>query len=296
VIIVRVRGGLGNQLFQYAAGRALSVRTGRQLLLDTSWFDRVPTGSTNRRLYLFEFDIEAAAAKTRDVRLAKGKTLIQKLSRRVSGMDRRRAKVIDDASKYFAADNDSSSRLLYLSGYWQSEDYFVPIAETIRRELRIKRRIDTAASALLNETSDSVCVHVRRGDYVSNPGLTEVFARCPIEYYERAMDLMRTRLRDPRFFVFSDEPEWVSHRFPQSESVRIVDSREFADATLTDFSLMMGCRHFIVANSTFSWWAAWLGAYGRKLVVAPRMWFADQYDTAGNVVPSGWLRVENKVK
>ena len=274
MVIVRLMGGLGNQMFQYAAARATSLRTGAPLRLDLSWFGDEGSRATPRREYELEpFELSAEIASDEEI--------ARTLRRRIL---RRRPRILADPTLRFdprvlAADD------VRLIGYWQTEKYFADRADTIRRDFALP-----AADAALEErlaSVESVSVHVRRGDYTTDPTLTSELGVLPLEYYEAAVDRIRRSLSRPEFFVFSNDPDWCSHNLRLDERHTFMPPRRSHD----DLRLMSMCRHHVVSNSSFSWWGAWLREGRDSFVAAPRRWFlTSRFDTR-DLVPERWLRI-----
>lgn len=176
-----------------------------------------------------------------------------------------------------------------LDGYWQDERYFSDIRNKLLDEFTFKKAPDARNLEALSciKSVNSVCVHVRRGDYVTD--LPKEFGICDTGYYLRAFDYIRGRVDNPVFFVFSDEPEWAASHFPRMERLRII-SHNTGKNDPEDMRLMMHCRHFIIANSSFSWWGAWLAKSEDKIVIAPEVWFvASKYGS--HRAPDSWLRL-----
>jgi len=137
---------------------------------------------------------------------------------------------------------------------------------------------------------NAVCVHIRRGDYVSNPTTNQFHGNCSLEYYRPAMGIMALKVEDPNYFIFSDDPEWASDSLKGASSMTTVDHNK-ADRNYEDLRLMSLCKHHIIANSTFSWWGAWLCKYTGKIVIAPRRWFRDELLNTSDLIPTGWKRI-----
>jgi hypothetical protein len=290
MIIVRLRGGLGNQLFQYAAGRALALRVGTELKLDLAEFEQPgPRVYELHRFNVCESFLEPGEKRRigrwlRRRRHKWGRALdavwpwrvMRYVHDRETGFDPQVLRVRGDA---------------YLAGFWQREEYFADIAEVIRREFAFRAGPDERNATTLAEIAaggNAVCVHVRRGDYL-DPQMHSLFGLCGPEYYRRAMDLMRARVAGPRFFLFSDDPAWTRGNFDIDARTRLVD-HNVGSRDHEDLRLMAACRHFIIANSSFSWWGAWLSPFGEKIVVAPRIWLADAERSGFDPCPAGWIR------
>ena len=180
----------------------------------------------------------------------------------------------------------------YLAGFWQREEYFSEIADVIRKEFTFREPPNAQNAETLREIATSgnaVCVHVRRGDYLE-PQMHAFFGLCGLDYYRQAMELMRGRVNGPRFFLFSDDPAWARGHLHIDDRTRLVD-HNVGGQDHEDLRLMAACRHFIIANSSFSWWGAWLSAAAGKIVVAPKTWLADAKRIGFDPCPAGWIRI-----
>jgi hypothetical protein len=284
---VTLMGGLGNQLFQYAFGRALSLRSGLELRLSLAFLnDRAPRkGYTPRRYELDAFSIAAPTTEREAGALFRPGVLhrIEKrlrpgtrISPRGLGFDPLLLEAVDGA--------------IY-EGYFQSERYFADCRPILLHELSPRRPLspDSEDIARRIDETESVAVHVRRGDYVSNPAVNAAFGLCGLEYYREALDAMAGRLARPVFFFFSDDMEWVKNNLSTNAECHYVDHNR-REAAWEDLVLMSRCRNNIVANSTFSWWGAWLNDHPDRMVIAPDPWFASG-DVGDNIIPSGWKRL-----
>lgn len=178
----------------------------------------------------------------------------------------------------------------YLIGFWQSEKYFSNMEQILRKEFRFSKQ----PSGLNAEIADKICqnnavfLHIRRGDYVSHPDVAKFNGTCDQAYYERALSIVADKVSEPILYVFSDEPEWVRQNMHFPFPSTIIDHNGPDDAH-EDLRLMSLCRHAIIANSTFSWWGAWLIDSEDKVVVAPRKWFADPNIDTSDVIPDRWI-------
>jgi hypothetical protein len=171
-------------------------------------------------------------------------------------------------------------------GYWQSHRYFAPAEARVREAFRFRVPLPTAPAL---QSDESVAVHVRRGDYLA-PKRAARFGVLAPEYYTDAMALVAARVREPSFLVFSDDAAWCRDRFGGDDRVTIVapDGRD----PRRDLQLMAACRHHVVANSSFSWWAAWLGESADQVVVAPAGWHRDPSLRPDDLIRPGWLQLE----
>lgn len=296
MIIVKLWGGLGNQMFQYAAARRLSHINGEPLKLDTRWFGREAHGDTPRRYELGVFAIAADIATAGE-------------SRRMRGVDIRRwpkiVKRLMAAAGYAAPKNYVAERHfhfnpeilnlkgdIYLDGYWQSEKYFRDAGDVIRNDFRLKGPPDGVNTGVLQEIAgcESVSLHFRRGDYVTNANAAAHHGTASLDYYAAAIGAIGTRVVSPRFFVFSDDQSWVKRNLIIDFPVTYVEGNG-AEKAYEDMRLMSSCKHHIIANSSFSWWGAWLGANPDKIVIAPRQWFQGGDADTRDLLPEEWLRL-----
>lgn len=297
MIIVRLRGGLGNQLFQYAAGRALASHRGVELKLDLYTYTRHPY----RKFELGIFNIDAAEATRGEVHQFTGSNpIVRYLNKRNNYF--RCPGVFAQPHYHFYPDFFALPSNIYLSGYWQSEKYFDGIAELIRGQVTPKTPLDSRNADLQKtmQTQHSVAVHVRRGDYSSSP-YSSFFGVLPETYYAEAIAAVKQRAGNPAFYFFSDDIAWCKSNFGKS-GAEFIGHNTGADA-YKDMLLMASCKHNIIANSTFSWWGAWLNSNPEKVVIAPKQWFrsnfldkkepvyASRVYNTGDLIPEMWTRL-----
>jgi hypothetical protein len=181
---------------------------------------------------------------------------------------------------------------LYLDGHWQSEKYFKDIEQIVRKELTLKTILDTRNRVIADRicSSNSVSIHVRRGDYYHIPRVYEVHGVLPLDYYRKAISLVRTNVERPHFYVFSDEPEWARVNLDFVHPLTVVDTNT-TDQAHEDLRLMSLCKHHITANSTFSWWAAWLCTHSDKIVCVTERWFKKDGVNTQDLIPSSWIKL-----
>lgn len=285
MIIVKLQGGLGNQLFQFAAGLALARRHSTTLKIDTSFLNADPAGHyTKRYLELNVFDIALEEATEEDLRRfpLQENRYIRKLKEWLPvSFD---THVFNERGHHY---NTYFSRLpanTYLNGYWQSERYFKNCSTELRTLLRFKPGYVLCEAELERRiiNTNSVSVHVRRGDYVSLSAANSFHGVCGPDYYRKAMALFPA---DTTFYVFSDDLEWCRENLHSGYCMEFIETPN----AYTDFYLMSQCRHHIIANSSFSWWAAWLHNDDKKQVIAPRRWFASA--ATPDIYPDNWVRL-----
>lgn len=280
VIITNVRAGLGNQLFQYATGRALAEKTGARLLLD------VDTDSSDGRSFLLDsLAIPIRVGSKNDEQIAR---MPQRGIRRwLAGAGARAEISVFKESKFYAYDAriERIAPPVRLDGFWQSISYFPERKRALQRECQVQR-LPGPAIQLSRELArpESVCVHVRRGDYAAS----EIFRVLSPRYYKNAVGIVRSKVSKPTFFVFSDDPAWARSVMPLDDDVVFISDVLRTD-TLSDFALMRSCAHFIVANSTFSFWPAWLCEWSPSVVVTPSSWFKNDHWLADELREEWWL-------
>ncbi len=288
MIVIRVYAGLGNQMFQYAIGRALSLAKGEPLVLDLSWFSR----RSKKRFRPFSLDVFPLqyhlGTKSELKHFYPKRWLLQKAFRPFGRAVVYPDNYIKEPSFEFWSKFEEVSSDCYLHGFWQSEKYFLRYAEDIRVAFTFPCFSDVNNLELFQKISDqphSVSVHVRRGDYLLEDG----FVVCSHSYYDRAFRLLEERFGRLHYFFFSDEPEWVKKNFKMS-NMTVVSGNSGYDA-YRDMHLMSLCRHHIIANSSFSWWGAWLGRTG-GITIAPGEWFARSNGlNAKDIYCAHWLVV-----
>lgn len=281
-------GGLGNQLFQYATGRRLAELNGARLKLDLTAFDAYQLHS----YALHHFNIRAEIATRNELRIFQAirrSKVLRAIASAPPPALGKSAYVREESLRY----NERVQLIrgsIYLDGYWQSEMYFEPIRDQLRRELTVKTPPDAANRRVASAIKDgpSASIHVRLGDYLSDPLTRRTHGLVPAAYYEKAVARILTVDPDVRFFLFSDNPKEALKRIPLSAST--VESVAINDATrnFEDLRLMNLTKHHIIANSSFSWWGAWLSE-GSGITIAPQTWFADESLESSDVVPSDWI-------
>jgi hypothetical protein len=285
MITLRLLGGLGNQMFQYAAAKSLASRLDSPLLLDVHEFEHY--ADRNYDLHVFPEVKEKFCDKAQH-NLLYSKSKIAKLGRIIKGVQ-----IYEEPDFYFDPEFLRLTAPINLSGYFQSEKYFLESEKEIRTSFKWdERRLSESTRAYLQsiKAHHAISVHFRRGDYVSNQKTSEVHGTCDRAYYQNAIDFVIEKFSDSHFFVFSDDIEWVKSEqyFAGLDRTYVEKSDDMHDSE--EMFLMSQCRHNIVANSSFSWWGAWLNSAANKVVVAPQNWFnANDYD-ARDLIPESWFR------
>jgi hypothetical protein len=289
MIIVKIIGGLGNQMTQYAAGRNLSIINSTVLKLDTSAFEKYKLHSYSLDVFRLTENI-ATKAECDSIRFEK-RSLPEILIRKILCKPRRTKKsyILEDNYK-FDAGILSLKGDLYLDGYWGSEKYFSSIKDILMADFTLKNGMNQANADIYNKirSVNSVSYHIRRGDYVSNPE-TKAFHGVDLKkYYTDAVELIRQKTVNPHFFIFSDEPKWVYENFKGEFEFTVVDCNT-GRTGYEDMRLMSACNHNITANSSFSWWGAWLNPKPDKIVITPKKWWNAPSMNATDHIPESWI-------
>ena len=279
-IIMKLQGGLGNQMFQYAFGRALQCKIGAKLVLDTSDFKYDKAG---RKYALEPFnipkDIIIDSSGKYNIKYDQRKNWIIKFGVKFCPMlmynilSKLGIYIWEDI-KFNDVKVDENRETVYVHGLWQSEKYFGHIQTKIKNELQVKSTLSTIDMKLINnmQKENSVCVHVRRGDFLNS---NNKLYNCTNEYYEQAMKCIEEKISNPCYYIFSDDIEEVKEKFNFNKRKVVFINGKRSD--YEEFRLMYNCKSFITANSTFSWWASYLGSDGKN-VVTPKQWYTDETD------------------
>jgi hypothetical protein len=281
MIIVILQGGLANQMFQYAVGRQLAKLRETELQLDTSWYNRADQADgVGKRVYeLGPFAIEENIYKPTTTNRLKLKALGHGI-------------YSDDEQPYVfhkeVLDLPNNSRLF---GYFQNERYFPEIRDLLLKEFTLKAAPAGKNKSLLAEISanpQAVSLHVRRGDYVTSEKHGAHHGLKGLDYYLAAAKEVMKVAPKPTFYVFSDDIQWCKENIKLDAPTVYVDHNTYGG---DDMRLMRACHHNIIANSSFSWWGAWLGDNPDKVVVAPKQWVNNpDYDTS-DCLPKSWIRI-----
>jgi hypothetical protein len=283
MITTRIRGGLGNQLFQYCAGRALSLRHGVDLGLDLRDFDRPRAFKVG----LGHFNTQTVQTDLLPPCKEDG---VRALARFVKGGY---PKSYREASLGYDAQFETLGKHTHLKGYWQTERYFDAFEAEIRSDLQIITPPSAQNSEALSKiaAAPAVSLHIRRGDYVSNEKFNTAHGTCDLTYYARAANALAQQMGvDPVIFAFSDDPAWVAQNLKLPFETHYIDFND-GDHNYEDLRLMAACKHHIIANSSFSWWGAWLNPDPAKIVVGPTQWFADPGKSNPDILPKTWQTI-----
>jgi len=290
MIIVTLKGGLGNQLFQYAVGRHLAELHKSVLKLDISMFESYDLHTYS----IWPFNIREVIASPGEV-LALTNRRIGIVERTAARLFRRSPALAKThiQEKYFHFDPEilNSPDGIYLDGYWQSEKYFIDIADILRQEFTVKTLPSGKNKEMIEQidSCESICLHIRRGSYLM-PAHNPVHGICSLDYYFKGIESIAKVVKNPHYFVFSDEPQWARDNLKIPYPTTYVDHNE-ADKDYEELRLLSQCKHNIIANSTFSWWGAWLNQNSNKIVIAPKKWFKTNVYNTKDIIPEGWWQV-----
>jgi hypothetical protein len=287
MIIINLKGGAGNQLFQYALGRHLALKNNDALKLEIEGLDRAnKVGDIYRQFALDVFNIKKEIATAEEVKSLKYPYGILSKGWRWFSFH-----ILKKTHTLFEPSALNWTGDIFLDGFWQSSKYFEDIRNTLLEEFTLTAPFSPEASTFATKISENtaVSIHVRRGDYATNARVLKEFGVCSTEYYKKAMEHIETTVDSPTYFVFSDDIEWVKENLPVGEGAIFVTGKDIKDTE--EMMLMSQCQHNIIANSSFSWWGAWLNQNNNKIVVAPTPWFENQgYDKT--LIPESWTQLQ----
>jgi len=297
MIIVSLIGGLGNQMFQYALGRRLALKNKVDLKFDICELRKDPIIGTPRKYNLHCFNILEKFATPQEIQKYKGDNpgLLLKLIRIILGgttANRNKSFIVEKENFVFDKDVLQVDKNAYLQGYWQNEKYFRNIRDVLLEEFTVKHPPDKKNQDVLNQTNstNSVSIHVRRGDYVKDKRTNKHHGTCSLGYYKKAIEIIAKKIKNPYFFAFSDDIAWVKKNLQMKYPVYCVDNNN-DEHNYEDLRLMSACKHNIIANSSFSWWGAWLNKNPNKIVIAPKKWLNNSDIDTSDVTPKEWLRM-----
>jgi hypothetical protein len=290
-VIVKLQGGLGNQMFQYATARSLS-KDG-PVYFDLSFFSKNHFSTEN---------FTARDYKLNLFKKLKGKEFNQKLIRAITTKNKKYLfvkRLLPDHFKnitYLNDENISSYQpkyvSIYLDGYFQDPTHFESIRGILLSEFKfpeIPLNLNYLADKI-SRCQNAISIHVRRGDYLK-PAINDVHGVLSSNYYKNATDYMSAEVANPTYFIFSDDAEWCNVNLPFIHNEKYIVGQKYND--WVDMHLMSLCKHHIIANSSFSWWGAWLNQNPDKIVLAPESWHADKEvnERFRHIIPGNWMRL-----
>ena len=297
MIVIQLKGGLGNQMFQYAAAKALSIKNNCSIKIDLSFLENTRSFVTET-FTPREFELNIFHKINTEFITTKEKNKFFKESR-LNNLKMKLGityfKKYDEISLKYFDDYFHLKQPIFLNGYFASEKYFKQVESIIYQEYQFPSLMNDNANyafELSIKNNTSISVHVRRGDYLK-PKVLNFHGICDIIYYRNAIDMMKKIFPDSVLYFFSDDINWVNEHllslYPHSFLVNANSGKQ----SWKDMYLMSCCNHHIIANSSFSWWAAWLNKKTDKKVIAPKQWFADTIlnDQTVDFVPKQWIRI-----
>lgn len=294
MIIVKLMGGLGNQMFQYAAAKSLAERHKVQLKVDLSFLnDRsAKENFTFREYELGCFDVSIEIASEEEVSIFKRKNRLYCFIAPLLGISIP-VHYYEQSFNYNESFNEMPNEIL-LEGYFQSEKYFIQIRTLILANFRWRSPASGVNLNLIEniKSTNSVSLHIRRGDFADNKVINSFHGLCDINYYQRAITHINSITQNTTFFIFSDDINWAKKELGMTSKVIFID-HNIGKESFWDMRLMSLCKHNIIANSSFSWWGAWLNQNKEKIIIAPKIWFNNPIINlqTEDLIPSEWLRI-----
>lgn len=292
MIVIKLQGGLGNQMFQYAFGYCLSQSLKSELYFDGSFFDG-DHKLTERQYQLNLFNLNAKFPSGKQVGRFLTPTPLQKL---FSRLKLKKVYTYHENSLSFNKSFGEIKQPAHLTGFWPSENYFKQYEMQIRQQFTFKAPLNEQSKKLAADIStqnNTVSIHVRRSDYINSKTTNDIHGVCSLDYYKTAIEHISSKITNPDFYIFSDDIAWAKNTLlkllPQA---KLISHNTGADSW-QDLALMSLCKHQIIANSTFSWWAAWLNPNNQKTVIAPKKWFNtnNNYFDSADIIPNGWIKI-----
>jgi len=292
MIIIRLRGGLGNQMFQYALGKRIAHQLNTTVKLDLTSLLKTSNNEfvTNRDYQLDIFNVQPSFLIQPKVLRQLDKLGLNFVSQFLKGIKLLGIKKYKEKS--FTVEDwivkNPNDNTLY-SGYWQSEKYFESVDHLLRKDFQFKDTLSLQAQQIHDKIKsvNAVCVHIRRGDYVNNP----VFNNGSLDYFSNAADYIEQKEQNIHFFVFSDDPEWCKEKVKFKQDFTVVDYQTDKIKFKEDLHLMSSCQHFVMSASSFSWWTVWLSNTKDNIVIAPKVWFLNDYEDTRDLISKSWVRL-----
>lgn len=294
MIITNINGGLGNQMFQYAFGAALAKAYQQPLKLSIDFFHKttIHNGFELDKVFQLDADIINKATLSKTVGFLRSRVAVRKL------LHKKQIPIFHGAHFYVEPDINYVPNIAvinhltqYFQGYWQSFRYFEQHQALIQKTFTFYQKLDEKNQSLLKkiQATESVAVHIRRGDYLNQKALS-FHGLCSDEYYLNALKIVRQKYPQHELFIFSDDADYAENVFKNHTSSSIIISHNKGSDSWKDMYLMSQCKHNIIANSTFSWWAAWLNSNPGKCIISPKQWFSTNLE-AVDLLPDSWVRI-----
>lgn len=272
-------------MFQYAAGRALAAKWDTELYLDLGWF-----GDATQKKVITQRTYELSVFRLSEHTPLFFDSALDKFSRKI-GLKPNIVTYIEPYYHYDSCFEDLTNNTL-IDGYWQTSRYFCKISDRIRSDFSFVPNLSEANQKLLDKIHHSMAVslHVRRGDYANNQTTNAFHGLVGLEYYKTAVAEMSKHLKKPVFYIFSDDIDWCRENLATRDEMVYVTGNT-GQQSFEDMRLMSACKHHILANSSFSWWGAWLNPNPKKRVIAPLRWFNEPTKSTKDLIPKDWIRL-----
>ena len=276
MIISRITGGLGNQMFQYAVGKAIAIKYNDILKMDITTYDK---NNIHNGYRLNIFNINEQIASKKEIKSLKRWNILNKLKLYT------RNKVYDEKERTIYDEDIFNYKNIYLKEYWQNEKYFLSIKDILLKEFSLKMDMYETIQNQYKYIRDtnSISIHVKRGDYAKHPEIGIL----DIDYYKGAVTYIRSKIENPIFYIFSNDINWCKSNF------NFIKDKIFIENTkneIDDLFLMKNCHHNIIANSSFSWWAAWLNENKQKIIISPKKWMVKNPNNY-KWTPNSWIEI-----
>jgi hypothetical protein len=293
MVIIKLQGGLGNQMFQYAFASILAKKNKTKVIIDGRFFKRSEKtpGFTPRKFELDIFDNTYFMASDLDAISFHHLSKLNKVKRKLGFPY---PQIYEEPSFDYQTAALSIKSPVYLKGYFQSYKYFIGYEEFIKHKFSFPvDKLDYISKELLFtiNSSNTIAIHIRRGDYVSDKITAEYHGSCSLDYYFESIKLLTSKNEDFTLVFFSDDSNWVKEQFENLPYAKIVVDHNKGEDSWKDMLLMSSCRHNIIANSSFSWWAAWLNVNPDKRVIAPKEWFKTKDLNTKTLLPEEWMKL-----
>jgi hypothetical protein len=297
MITIKLKGGLGNQMFQYALARHLAIKNNTEVALDLTFINhRLPFVDytfRNFELDIFNIKCKKTFLSKYPISLKNIAFILQTISNKTKKIFypnkyiKERQLYVFDEKILNTTDNS------YLDGYWQNVKYFKDIEPIIQKEFSdFTSPLSDNGEKTIGEIkkANSVCINFRRVDYINTPATKAFYGVVELDYYREAIKNILIKIDSPHFFIFSDDIEWCQKNFKSDYPTTFI-TKDKSNSSIEDFRLMCACKNYIIPNSTFAWWAAWLNQSKEKTVIAPKKWIADSKVNADDFVPKEWVRI-----
>lgn len=290
MIISNILGGLGNQMFQYAMGRSLALKKKDNFKIDIRNFKKYFRNFELNNVFACEINFASENDLKKILSWQKNIFLHKFLKKNYFKFFRKKNFIVEPHFHYWQNVNKLQKNI-YVYGYWQSERYFKENEKVIRKDFKFKKTLHNQNLCIANDikNSNSISLHIRRGDYLSDKKNSFV-GICSIDYYKKAIEIVSNKIKNPIFYIFSDDMKWVKQNFNHKLNLRYVDNNQKQNSHF-DLQLMSLCNHNIIANSSFSWWGAWLNSNKNKIVIAPKKWFKSGPLITSDIIPDSWIKI-----